>query len=69
MKTSGVSFEAWYEHTMERNAASGELKTVCEEYVFIPYDSDGKQIENEEEELHVDVYSALGERISEDLSR
>ena len=69
VKTSGVSFDVLYEHTMERNAASGELETVCEEYVFIPYDSDGKQIENEEEELHVDVYSALGEQISEDLSR
>lgn len=65
VKTSGVSFEAWYEHTMERNAASGELETVCEEYVFIPYDSDGKQIENEEEELHVDVSSALGAQIRE----
>ena len=65
VKTSGVSFEAWYEHTMERNVASGELETVCEEYVFIPYDSDGKQIENEEEELHVDVSSALGAQIRE----
>ena len=69
VKTNGVAFDAWYELTMARNAASGELETVCEEYVFIPYDSDGKQIENEEEELHVDVSSALGAQISEDLSK
>ena len=65
VKTSGVSFDAWYEHTMEWNAVSGELETVCEEYVFVPYDSEGKQIENEEEELHVDVSSALGAQIRE----
>ncbi len=67
VKTSGMSFDAWYEHTLERNAASGELETVCEEYVFIPYDSDGKHIENKEEELHVDVSSALGAQIREAL--
>ena len=54
---------------MERNAVSGELETVSEEYVFNPYDSEGKSIENEEERLRVDVSSGLGAQISADVSR
>ena len=67
VKTDGAAFDAWYEHVMERNAASGELETVSEEYVFNPYDSEGNEIENEE--LRVDVTSELGAQISEDISR
>lgn len=66
IKTDGVSFDAWYEHVMERNAASGELETVSKEYVFNPYDSDGKAMESEE--LRVDVSSELGAQISADIS-
>lgn len=69
VKTDGVTFDAWYEHVMERNAASGELETVSEEYVFNPYDSAGKAIENEEEQLRVDVSSELGAQIRADISR
>ena len=69
VKTDGVAFDAWYEHVMERNAASGELETVSEEYVFTPYDSAGKAIENGEEQLRVDVSSGLGAQISADISR
>ncbi|WP_277934334.1 leucine-rich repeat domain-containing protein [Parablautia intestinalis] len=69
VKTDGVIFDAWYEHVMERNAVSGELETVSEEYVFNPYDSEGKSIENEEERLRVDVSSGLGAQISADVSR
>lgn len=69
VKTDGVAFDAWYEHVMERNAASGELETVSEEYVFNPYDSAGKAIENEEEQLRVDVSSELGAQIKADISR
>mgnify|MGYP002512511867 CR=1 FL=1 len=36
-----------------------------EKFSIRPLDSDGKQIENEEEELHVDVSSALGAQIRE----
>lgn len=45
VKTDGAAFDVWYEHVMERNAASGELETVCEEYVFNLYDSEGKAYE------------------------
>ena len=69
IKTDGTAFDAWYQHVMERNAATGELETVSEEYVFNPYDSEGNAIENEEEQLRVDVSSGLGEKISADLSR
>lgn len=69
VKTDGASFDAWYEHVMERNEASGELETVSEEYVFNPYDGEGKEIENEEEQLRVDVSSELGVQISADISR
>ena len=69
VKTDGAAFDAWYEHVMERNAASGELETVSEEYVFNPYDSEGKEIEDEEEQLRVDVSSELGVQISADISR
>ncbi|NDO49469.1 hypothetical protein FMM75_08645 [Lachnospiraceae bacterium MD335] len=51
------------------NPVSGERETITEEYVFTPYDSDGKQIENEDEELHVDVSSALGTQIHSELSK
>ncbi len=68
VKTDGEAFEAWYEHVMERNAVSGELETVSEEYVFKPYDSAGKVIESGEE-LRIDVSSGLGAQISEDISR
>lgn len=67
VKTDGAAFDAWYEHVMERNAASGSLETVSEEYVFNPYDSAGKAIENEEEQLRVDVSSELGAQISADV--
>lgn len=69
VKTDGVSFDAWYEHVMERNAAGGGMETVSEEYVFNLYDSEGKTIENEEEQLRVDVSSELGAQISADISR
>lgn len=69
VKTDGVGFDAWYEHVMERNAASGQLETVSEEYVFNPYDSAGKAIENEEQQLRVDVSSQLGAQISADISK
>ncbi len=69
VKTDGVAFDAWYEHVMERNAVSGDLETVSEEYVFNPYDSEGKEIENEEEQLRVDVSSELGVQIRADISR
>ena len=69
VKTNGTAFDAWYEHVMERNAASGELETVSEEYVFNPYDSEGKAIEKEEEQLRVEVASGLGAQISADISR
>ena len=69
IKTDGTAFDAWYQHVMERNAATGELETVSEEYVFNPYDSEGNAIENEEEQLRVDVSSGLGAQISADLSR
>lgn len=69
VKTDDVSFDAWYEHVMERNTAGGGMETVSEEYVFNLYDSEGKTIENEEEQLRVDVSSELGARISADISR
>lgn len=69
VKTDGVAFDAWYEHVMERNAVSGKMETVSEEYVFNPYDSAGKAIENEEEQLRVDVSSELGAQIRADISR
>lgn len=50
-----------YVHVMERNAATGELETVSEEYVF---GSAG-----EEEELHVDVASELGQQIMAECGR
>ena len=51
----------FYIHVMERNAATGELETVSEEYVF---GSAG-----EEEELHVDVASELGQQIMAECGR
>ncbi len=69
VKTDSAAFDGWYEHVMERNAASGELETVSEAYVFNPYDSEGKEIENEQEHLRVDVSSELGAQISADLSK
>ena len=67
VETGGVTFDAWYAHVMERNAASGQLETVSEEYVFESYDSEGKAIE--EEQLRIDVSSELGAQISADISR
>ncbi len=67
VKTDGTAFDAWYEHVMERNVASGRMETVSEEYVFNPYDSDGKAIESEK--LRIDVSSELGAQISADISR
>lgn len=69
VETDGIGFDAWYEHVMERNAVSGELETVSEEYVFNPYDSAGKAIENGEEQLRIDVSSELGAQISADISK
>lgn len=65
VETGGVTFDAWYAHVMERNAASGQLETVSEEYVFESYDSEGKAIE--EEQLRIDVSSELGAQISADI--
>ena len=65
VETGGVTFDAWYAHVMERNAASGQLETVSEEYVFESYDSEGKAIE--EEQLRRDVSSELGAQISADI--
>ncbi len=67
VETAGVAFDAWYEHVMERNAASGQLETVSKEYVFESYDSEGKVIE--EEQLRIDVSSGLGAQISADIPR
>ena len=65
VETGGVTFDAWYAHVMERNAASGQLEAVSEEYVFESYDSEGKAIE--EEQLRIDVSSELGAQISADI--
>lgn len=65
VETGGVTFDAWYAHVMERNAASGRMETVSEEYVFESYDSEGKAIE--EEQLRIDVSSELGAQISADI--
>lgn len=50
----------FYVHVMERNAATGELETVSEEYVF------GSA---EEEDLRVDVESELGQQITAECGR
>lgn len=61
-KESALCEGVWcYIHIMERNKKTGELETISEEYVF---DSN-----KEEEALHVDAASELGQQIAAEWER
>lgn len=51
-----------YEHIMEINEATGQLKTVSEEYIFWG-------INAREEKLHIDASSELGKQIAGDIRK